>query len=84
MAASGAERVDEARRSFSQAYNVARRQGAVALQLRALAGNLRAACRFGRPVAAETAQLAQLLSTCQEGRETADIVQISKLLTDVG
>jgi DNA-binding winged helix-turn-helix (wHTH) protein/tetratricopeptide (TPR) repeat protein len=82
LAADGTQRFDEARRSFGRAIQVAQRQGAVALQLRSLAGSVRAARRFGRPAAVETEQLGRLLSACAEGRDTADIVQVSMLLAE--
>jgi predicted ATPase len=82
LAAGGVQRMDEARRCFERAARLAERQGALALQLRALAGSVRAGRRFGRHVAVETEQLARLLSTCAEGRETADIAQVSMLLAE--
>ncbi len=80
LASGGVQRPDGALRCFERAAELAQRQGAPALELRALAGHVRALCRLGRPAAAETAQLAKLQAACAEGRDTADMVQVAMLL----
>ena len=82
LAAGGERQLDDARHCFERAAALARRQGALALELRSLAASVRALRRHSRPAAAETVRLAALHAACAEGRDTADMVQVATLLAE--